>query len=150
MSTSHHANFEVGKHKYMINMWSPDKAIENMVWLVKICGEPLFNALTNAGSFKKLLDSEADLNLLAPSVKHLFMNLHDKEIAMKFSLFCDGLHCNGPVDYKTHFIGRPGHLIKVVIQILKEQYKDFFEGIPAGMFAKGSNEETETGTTQAE
>jgi len=123
--------FRVGDIEYQVNMWSPDKAIEDLAWLIKLCGESITSLFVQVDSVKDLLDMDVDFQLLAPAIKELFTKLNEKEVSLKVRSFCDGLHANGvKVQYETYFMGRIGHLMKVVLQILKAQYKDFFDGTP--------------------
>ena len=133
------SEFKAGEHTYQVNMWHPDKAIENMTWLVKLMGEPLVAIVVNIGSVAELMESDVDLTLLAPSVKHLMQNLNEKEVVIKVNQFTEDMLCDGAkVDYETHFMGRPGHLMKVIMGVLKVQYADFFDEIPAGILASGA------------
>ncbi len=132
------SEFKAGAHTYQVNMWHPDKAIENMTWLVKLMGEPLVAIVVNIGSVQELMESDVDLTLLAPSVKHLMQNLNEKEVVIKVNQFTEDMLCDGKkVDYVTHYMGRPGHLMKVIMGVLKAQYADFFDEIPAGILAGG-------------
>lgn len=127
------SEFQVGEHTYQVNMWHPDRAIENMTWLVKLVGEPVLALVVQSGSVKDLLDSDMDLTLMVPAVRSLVGNLSEKEVVFKVRQFTEGMLCDGAkVVYDTHFMGRTGHLIKVVTGVLKAQYADFFDALPAG------------------
>lgn len=119
--------FEVGKNKFQVNLWSPAKAMENLAWLTKLAGEPLVSLLTQAESLQDLMDTELDLKGLAPGLRNLFLNLNEKEFVLKTKEFTEGMLCNGAkVEYDTFFLGRPGRLLKVILQVVKVQYSDFF------------------------
>lgn len=128
------SEFRVGEFTYQVNMWHPDKAIENMTWLVKMLGEPVVALIVQSGSVKDLLDSDMDVTLLMPAVRSLVTNLREKEVVIKVRQFTEGMLCNGAkVDYDTHFMGRPGHLMKTLVAVLKVQYADFLDALPAGL-----------------
>jgi len=140
------SKFETGGHTYEVNMWHPDKAIENLAWLTKLCGESIVALLVNVDSVRDLMDSEVDLALLTPAVSTMLKSLDEKEVVVKVNQFVDGMLCDGAqFKYDTHFMGRPGHLLKVLVNVLKVQYADFFAEIPAGIVA-GKNPAT-TGKT---
>jgi len=148
------SDFKVGAHEYQVNMWHPDKAIENLTWLTKLAGEPLLAVFVNIGSIEELMSSDVDLRLLAPAVKHLFQSLNEKEVVLKVNQFTEDMLCDGAkVVYASHFMGRTGHLMKVVTEVLKAQYADFFDEIPAGILASGTQKagagQTTTDTTPA-
>jgi hypothetical protein len=127
------SEFQAGESTYQVNLWHPDKAIENMTWLVKMIGEPVLALVVQQGSIKDLLDTDVDAAVLVPAVRSLVTNLHEKEVVLKVRAFTEGMLCDGgKVIYDTHFMGRPGHLIKVVVGVLKAQYADFFDALPAG------------------
>jgi hypothetical protein len=139
------SEFQAGGATYQVNMWHPDKAIENMTWLMRLAGEPLVALVTTAGSLQGLMDSDADLAFLTPAVKSLVMNLNEKEVVLKVRSFTEGLLCDGAkVTYETHFMGRPGHLIKVLAGVLRAQYADFFDGLPADLLKRKAAESTTT------
>ncbi len=127
------SEFQVGEHTYKVNMWHPDKAIENITWLTKLVGEPVIAIMVNVGSIQELMDADIDLTLLTPAVKSLMLNLNEKEVLIKVHSFVEGMHCDGAkFEYATHFMGRPGHLMKVIVGVLRVQYADFFGELPAG------------------
>ena len=128
------SKFKVGAHEYQVNMWHPDKAIENLTWLTKVAGEPILAVIVNVGSLADLMESDVDLTLLMPAVKELITNLHEDQVVYKVNTFVEEMQCDGKdVVYATHFLGRPGHLMKVLAQVLKAQYADFFDELPAGL-----------------
>ncbi len=137
--------FKVGKHEYQVNMWHPDKAVENLTWLSKMIGDTLLGILVQVDSLKELADMDVDLKLLAPGVKSLLSNLNEKEVALKCQQFTEGMLCDGKAfKYETHFMGGIGHLMGVIVGVLKAQYQDFFDGLPVAelvgaLAAKGSS-----------
>lgn len=138
--------FDVGGTSYQVNMWHPDIAIENLTWLIKMVGEPVIAAVVTAGSIEEMLDGKDAEAMLIPAVRSLVANLNEKEVVAKVQLFTKGILANGAkVDYGNYFMGRIGHLMKVLVQILKAQYSDFFDAIPAGIMT-GKSGETLTGT----
>jgi len=129
--------FKAGEHSYQVNMWHPDKAIENLTWLSKMLGDTLLGILIQVDSLKELMDMDVDMKLLAPGVKSLLGNLNEKEVALKCRQFTEGMLCDGKkFEYETHFMGRVGHLMKVLIGVLRAQYKDFLDGIPVAELSK--------------
>ena len=144
------SSFKTGGHSFQCNMWHPDKAMENLAWLTKMVGEPIVSLVVNMGSVKDLLDSDVDLALLTPAVRELFNKLDEKEFVIKMNEFTEGMLVDGKkLEYETHFMGRPGHLMKVVVNVLKAQYSDFFDEIPAAMLAGKNQEKTGTITNPA-
>jgi hypothetical protein len=128
--------FKVGGHEYQVNMWHPDKAIRNLTWLTKMCGEGLLGLLMQTNSVKDLMDSDVDTQLLYPALKALLSNLNERNMVEKVNeiLDADSMLCDGkPIKYETHFMGRTGHLLAVLAQIIKVQYSDFFDVLPANV-----------------
>ena len=143
------STFEVGGCTYAVNMWHPDKAMENLAWLTKTCGESITAIISSVDSLQDILDTDVDLKLLTPAVKAMLLNIKEKEVVQKVRSFTEAMECDGAkVDYDTHFMGRPGHLLKVVVGVLKVQYSDFFADIPAGIMP-GKNQTAGQNSTPA-
>lgn len=115
-------------HEYQVNMWHPDKATLNLAWLVKMAGEPLIATVMQVDSLTELLDSKLDAEMIVPAVRSLMLKLDEREIVNKVRSFTEEMLCDGKkVDFDTHFLGYPAHLMKVVFFVLKAQYSDFFD-----------------------
>jgi len=114
-------------HEYQVNMWHPDKAMLNLAWVVKLVGEPVITILVQVDSLKELMD-KVDSEVLVPAIKSLITQINEKEFVEKVNSFTEEMLCDGkPVVYETHFLGYPGHLMKVIYFVLKAQYADFFD-----------------------
>ncbi len=142
------STFKVGSHSYQANMWHPDKAIGNLTWLTKIVGEPILAVIVNVGSVQELMDSDVDLQLFLPAVKSLVSKLDESEVVSKVREMTEDMLCDGAkVKYDTHFMGRPGHLMKVLLQVLKAQYADFFEELPEAILSPRNEAGSEASNT---
>ena len=114
-------------HEYQVNMWHPDKAMLNLAWVVKMVGEPVITILMQVDTLEELME-KVDSEVLVPAVKSLITQINEKEFVEKVNSFTEGMLCDGKqVEYETHFLGYPGHLMKVVYFVLKAQYEDFFD-----------------------
>lgn len=117
----------VDGQKYNVTQFSASKGMKLLTRLVKILGEPMASFLSNPdaqqeqafqvalGSLSDKLDEDVVLN----TVKELVDSVSTSE---------------GPIQFDLHFAGRFGHLFKVLGEVLKIQYGDFF-GV---LVAKGS------------
>jgi len=114
-------------HEYQVNMWHPDKAMLNLAWLIQMVGEPVITILMKADTLSELME-KVDTEVLVPAVRSLVTQINGKEFVEKVNSFTEDMLCDGvKVDYKIHFMGYPGHLVKVVYYVLKAQYADFFD-----------------------
>ena len=132
MRTTH--TFEIQGSKYQVNMWHPDKAMANLTWLVKTAGEPLVQIFMTVESLDELMDKNIDFSTFVPAVKGIFQKLDENQVVSKVHAFTEEILCDGKaLEYESHFLGRPGLLMKVLIQVVKGQYADFFDEIPDGI-----------------
>lgn len=123
--------FSVKDETYSVNMWHPDRAMEELAWLIKMLGESVVSFVVQADSISDLMDKDIDASFLVPAVRNLVLNIKEKEIAARIKSYTsDIIHGTKPVDYGNHFAGQPGHLILVVAKVLRIQYADFFDVLP--------------------
>lgn len=123
----HTHRFEISGAHYEIMHFTPTKSIPLMVRIGKILGQPLaalFGADDNmtvesvlpvvVGALTDRLDEQMVLN----TIKELFEGATAKDDKGQYQHF----------EFDLQFMGRLGHMMKVVREILKFQYADFLEG----------------------
>ena len=127
---------KIGEHTYTFGYWGPDEALGRLTKLIKICGEPIARIIVGATSGAKEsgkgLDAELDeAKVIGDAISGLALKLNEVEVKAFFRECQDQMLCdNRQIEYKTHYMGRPGHLVKVTIQQLRHQYSDFLELMP--------------------
>lgn len=133
----------IGDHKYEFRNWEPELGLRMLTRLIKLVGEPAAKAIiglkNEADKTGKGLDGEIpegmDAMIGGEVIASLAKNL-DEEDVIKFvresmtEAFVDGKPLAG--QYKAHFLGRPGLLLKVVKAQLQHQLSDFLELLPVG------------------
>lgn len=120
-------NVLIDGETYQIGQWPVDKSLEMLTWLTKTLGES-FAALAN-GNIEELMDREISA-VIGPALKSLIPRLHENEVKERARDIVDGILCGGKkVVYDVHFMGRIGLLFKVMGEVLKVQYSDFFDAL---------------------
>lgn len=122
--------------KYEVGHWTVDKQIGIMTRLIKLLGEPL--AMTFMGAMsggkkdvKSILETDMTKGI-GEAVRSLVLRLNEEEVkSLLREIATDSIICdNKPFDYNTHFMGRIGHLLKVVMFSVRHQYADFLDVLP--------------------
>ena len=135
--------FTIDGHKYQCGTWDVDTATNTLTKLVKLLGEPLVMVLMGAvdsvkekgggGGLQSLMNTELEdikTEAIGKAFQGLALRLNEQEVKDLFRLCCgQQLLCDGKqIDYNAHFMGRIGHLLKVTMQVLRHQYRDFLGG----------------------
>lgn len=132
--------FTIGDEKYQCGTWDVDTATDTLTKLVKLLGEPLVMVLMGAvestkdkeGGLKALMNTDIDdlkTESIAKAFNGLAMRLNEKEVKDVLRLCTSQMLCNGKqIEYNTHFMGRIGLLMRVAMQVLRHQYRDFLGG----------------------
>lgn len=118
---------EIGGSRYTIRMFTPTKALKVLTRLTKLVGEPLAQAANGM---------DKDLAEVLPRIVHtLIERLDEQEVErlIKEDLIDAVLFEGVPVKqiFDLHFQGRIGDLFKVLIEVVKYNYQDFFKGLAA-------------------
>lgn len=115
---------------YTLGQWSIDKSAETLAWIFESFGpafKDLYSGVKSADETKSEL--ELGLHFLDIVSRNISSVLSPKEYAAKLrELASDLLVDNKPVIYQNHFVGKLVHLHKVIFEVLKYQYQDFFDG----------------------
>jgi hypothetical protein len=120
--------------KYQASHWPVDKATKMLAKLIKILGEPLAMVIMGASENKpeggSVLDvsmNDVNMDAIGTAIKGLASRLDEDEVVKIFrDCLESGVLCEGKkFDYNTHFMGRIGHMMRVMIFVLKHQYQDF-------------------------
>ena len=115
---------------YQIAQWQVDKSLEILVWLTKTMGES-FAGILQTGNSEELLDQDIT-ELLAPAIANLVPKLNERDVQKKCrEIVEEVLHEGRQIVYDIHFQGRVGHLFKLMVEVLKIQYRDFFGALSA-------------------
>lgn len=139
--------FTIDNHKYQCGTWDVDTATDTLTTLTKLLGESLVMVLMGAvetakenrkegepGGLQGLMNMDVEkikTDVIAKAFQGLSTRLNHAEVKQILHLCSDQLLCDGKrVDYNTHFMGRIGHLLKVTVQVLRHQYRDFLGGNP--------------------
>jgi len=116
---------------YQIGQWPVDKSLEVLTWLTKTLGETVTSLIGAHASIDDFMDKDLGESI-GPAIRSLIPRLQEKEIRDKARQITDGILCNGKlVVYDVHFMGQIGHLFKVMVEVLKVQYADFFGALSA-------------------
>ena len=131
---------------YQIGQWHIDKSLEILVWLTKTVGESIAN-LATTGDLESLMDKEIS-EVIGPAITALVPKLQEKEVQQRCrDIVAEVLHEGRQIVYDVHFQGRVGHLFKLMAEVLKVQYKDFFGALSANV--PPAAVERRSATTQA-
>lgn len=107
---------------YKFHVFAPSKAFKLGARLAKFLGEP---AVAMAG-----VPGDNSGVLLRNAVNALVNNLNENEVwALIGELMLSVSYDGKPISVDVHFMGRLGHLLKVVTKVVEFQFKDFFESI---------------------
>lgn len=119
---------EIDGHKYTLVQSPATVALKNMATLTKLIGEPLAMA---AGGMNE------DVGAFLPkAVKVLSEKLdEDKVVGLVKDLLKSAVYNGQPVTaiFDTHFQGRLGSMFKLLLEVLKHQYADFFDILSASL-----------------
>lgn len=124
----------IGKNNYVVGNWDVDKALETLVWLTKTFGEGFMTIfVTDEGqdAMGKIMSSEksdeSEKKLVSEFAAKVVDRLDAKEYVKYSRLIVSGTRCNGEeILFNTHFIGKMGELHRLMFNILRHQYSDFF------------------------
>lgn len=110
---------------YEIGQWPVDKSLDMLTWLTKTLGESFASLSSGAVNMEDLMDKEI-ADVLGPAIRSLIPRLNEQEVKDRAREIVDDVLCNGKkIAYDVHFMGRIGHLFKVIVEVLKVQYADF-------------------------
>ncbi len=116
--------------EYTLGQWGIDKSAETLAWIFESFG-PAFKELYSGIQKVDEANSEIELGLHFLDIvsRNISSVLSPKDYAAKLRELASDLLCdNKPVVYQIHFVGRLVHLHKVILEVLKYQYQDFFDG----------------------
>lgn len=115
--------------EYTLGHWPVDKAAEVLAWILETFGPSFRAAYSITGAVEETRDDiDLALRFLDSVTKNLSSVLSPKDYAARLKeMTTDVVTMKGPLVYQIHFQGRLLHLHKLVIEILKYQYSDFFD-----------------------
>lgn len=122
--------------EYKLIALPPSKAFRIGTKLIKLVGEPISTMALVAGDDKgkdKAAAGERAAKAIPVAVRALLANLHEEEM---YGMIRELL---GSVEYdkklltkdliEVHFQKRLGHMVKVVTEVVRYQFEDFFDEI---------------------
>ena len=137
----------VDNETYIVGLMDPKTALRILTRLTKLLGEPLVAFLSNvdpADPKKSILDSQISPDVIANALRGLVGRLDEDMVIETAEQLCTVVLYKGkPVQFDTHFMGRIGHMVKVIGKVLKVQYSDFFGVFPALAVSKDSQDSTQ-------
>lgn len=115
-----------------------DTSMEYLTKLMRLLGEPLAKFLLGAlgeGSLKDLLDKDMDAlkgDGLSEAISNLSSRLREDEVKdILRTLGGKGILCEGKkIAFDAHYMGKPGHLMRVALANARFQFGDFLGGSP--------------------
>lgn len=121
----------IGEHTYLITHWSASKGLLIMARLTKLLGESIMHLTGGAKPTTEEEKKEQIENSLALAMRALCEKLDEALVLQTVKEILETT-CEGPTsaqaDFETRFAGRMGHLLSVLVETVKFQYADFFEG----------------------
>lgn len=134
-------NVTVDGEQYMITMLHPDNALEVWAWLMNRFGGSLVKLFSSLPKGQKLTemmtmnvsDAAGALNFESIGME-IVANIKSDEVKQNAKVLLSTVHQkNQPVDYVTHFMGRPGHMMRVIIKAIQVNFADFFSASQGGV-----------------
>lgn len=137
---------ELDGHQYTIGQWPVQKSLRMFTRLTKLLGEPIaafvMGAQASPGETKSFMDKDLSSDTIAKAVHTLAERLDEELVVRTFEEITSEILCDGkPVVFNVHFMGRIGHLFKVSIAVLRVQYSDFLDELPAAAAYRQANGE---------
>lgn len=115
---------QVDEVKYTVNMMTASRSIRLLAKLAKILGEPLSLLAAGKGDQQKAID------LLPNAVKAIAQRMDEDQVESMIKELVGTCSIGpNPIQFETHFQGRIAHLFKLLPQILKVQYGDFWTAL---------------------
>ena len=116
---------------YIMGHWAVDKSVEMFSWMLTTFGNGVANVFREGVNLKQLMETEADVSFLKEVIEGLVSKLTPQEYVTRCRMITEGLLIGGqPVVYDQHFLGKIGHLHRVMLEVLKFQYSDFLPASP--------------------
>ncbi len=137
--------FAVRGVQYETGLWTVNKSLDTWTWIVKLVGEPIAALMLGADDEKSLLDQDLEGQVYATAIKALTDKLDSEEIQKRFRAIMHDVRAGGTkIEYDLYFMGKMGLLFQCAFGVLKCQYSDFLEGLPASVTARVGAKMTST------
>ena len=120
-------DFSLDNESYLIDMFPADQGIKVLAKLIKLIGEPLTELA------KMNNDKAAMFDHLGAAVRSLSLRMNEDEVVSLCKQLSSCVIKQGDGSqtldrkFNTHFAGRIGHMFKLLVEVVNDNYADFLD-----------------------
>lgn len=135
-NTQSYKDFTIDGISYRIQMLPAEQGMKILTRLLKMVGEPLAELIKVQGQRDKIFE------ILPMAIKTLVMKLDDDEVlqlAKELTSCVIKGNTSATLDreFNLYFRGKYGHLMKVLLEVVKYNYSDFLDVLPLVAISEG-------------
>ena len=135
-NTQSYKDLTIDGISYRVQMLPAEQGMKVLTRLLKLIGEPLAELIKVQGNKEKIFE------ILPSAIKTLVLKLDDEEVLQLAKELTSAVikgNTSATLDreFNLYFRGKYGHLMKVLLEVVKFNYSDFLDVLPLVVSQQG-------------
>lgn len=121
---------KVDGYSYTLPLLGTIVGTRMLIKLINVSGEGIVSyiATTDKIDWKDFLAADIDMSVAVQAIATMVGAIDEREIESYLDTLLNGLRCDGAdVNVNDHFRGRYRHMLKVLWEVIRYNYGDFFD-----------------------